>query len=270
VRDTLRRILGADAVWSAYAIADLQPEFAADCTWVVGKGPGGDEGLILLYAGLQPPLLFATGSAEAVADALRKADAASALPGAIYLSILPEHEDAVSRWYDVAGSDDLRPMVRMALEGASAGQADGGAGVVRLHGADAPRLERLFAQGGAFAPDAFDAGQIANGVFYAIEQGEGAEGEAPELLAAGGTHIVDWSAGVAAIGNFYTRPAARKQGLAALLLAAIVQDLRAGGVHLIVLNVDRRNAGARRLYERKGFVPHADFLEGTVRRVSTI
>lgn len=73
---TLRRILYSDPVWAAYAIADLQPRMADRCRWFVG---GVDEnvdgrlqtaevtGLVLLYAGFEPPILFAIGPAAAVA-----------------------------------------------------------------------------------------------------------------------------------------------------------------------------------------------------------
>lgn len=133
---------------------------------------------------------------------------------------------------------------------------------MRLVAADAPRLEALFAQGGDFAPDAFDAAQIDNGIFHAVE----VPGSA--LLAAGGTHIVDWQAGVAAVGNFYTQPKARGKGYAGALLGAIVHNLRAGGVTNIVLNVDQRNATAQRLYARHGFVKHCRFVEGCVERTT--
>ncbi|MCB0162454.1 MAG: GNAT family N-acetyltransferase, partial [Caldilineaceae bacterium] len=82
------------------------------------------------------------------------------------------------------------------------------------------------------------------------------------LLAAGGTHIVNWELGVGAIGNMYTRPDSRGRGYAGVVLAAIVNTLRAGGVDNIVLNVDQRNEPARRIYEKYGFRIHCPYVEG--------
>ena len=258
----VRRILQRDPAWAAYAIADLQPGFAEQCVWFTGENVADESGLVMLYAGLTPPILFAMGPRGAVAAALARAADAGHLPDEVYMSIREEHEAAVGHWYDLSAAwDDRRPMVRMALA-AEAAPVAAEAPVVRLVAADAPRLEALFAQGGDFAPDAFDAAQIDNGVFY------GVEGPGSELLAAGGTHIVDWQAGVAAVGNFYTQPMARGKGHAGALLGAIVHDLHAGGVTNIVLNVDQRNATAQRLYARHGFVGHCRFVEGCVERTT--
>jgi GNAT superfamily N-acetyltransferase len=85
-----------------------------------------------------------------------------------------------------------------------------------------PAVTALFAHGGAFTPDAFAAHQVESGVFYGVEDATGA------LAAVGGTHIVDYTRGLAAIGNMYTRPDCRGRGFASAVLAAIVAS-SAGG-----------------------------------------
>lgn len=255
----IRRILYRDPVWSAYAIADLNPAVAEACTWYIGEGaPNGNagEGLVMTFCAFQPPVLFATGPVDAVAHALQDA----ALPDEAYMSIRGEHEALLMNYYDFAA--DRRPMVRMVLRRSEPATVPAVEGLVRLHSDDFARLEALYAQGGAFAPDAFDAYQLASGVFYGIE------GRGGELLAAGGTHIVDWDAGIGAIGNFYTLRTARRHGYAGALLSAIVRDLSAGHVDTIVLNVDQRNVDANHLYERHGFVVHCAFVEGAGKRVT--
>jgi ribosomal protein S18 acetylase RimI-like enzyme len=150
-------------------------------------------------------------------------------------------------------------MLRMVLRRATDLSVPEVTNLVSLHSDDAARLLALYSRGGDFAPDAFDAAQIANGVFYGVEDANG------DLIAAGGTHIVDWDAGIGAIGNFYTRPDHRRKGLAGVLLHANVRDLRAGNVDTIVLNVDERNTNAAALYERHGFAVHCPFVEGVGR-----
>lgn len=252
----LRRILYDDPIWAAYAIADLQPSMIDLCTWLPAPAGNGQHGLVMLFHGMTPTVLFAMGPTDAVAHALSQAD----LPDSAAVSIRSEHEPVIAHWYDLGA--DRRPMYRMVLRRAEQLDVPEVDGLVRLHTDDAPRLERLYAGGGDFAPDAFDSAQIANGVFYGIEAATG------ELLAAGGTHIVDWDAGIGAIGNFYTRVDARRHGHASALLAAIVSDLNAGHVDTIVLNVDQRNMEANRLYERHGFIIHCPYVEGVGVRIT--
>src|SRR5512143_3876543 len=52
----VRLALAADPIWAAYALADLQPEFAADCRWMTARDAEGDA-VALIYCGLQPPVL---------------------------------------------------------------------------------------------------------------------------------------------------------------------------------------------------------------------
>ena len=134
-------------------------------------------------------------------------------------------------------------------------------GLARLGPEAADRIAALYALGGPFTPDAFAPTQVAEGVFY------GVAGEDGTLLAVGGTHIVDRTGGVAAIGNMYTHPAARGRGFAGAILAALVQTLRGEGIHTIVLNVDQRNEAGLRLYERHGFTIHCPFVEGKAIRI---
>jgi predicted GNAT family acetyltransferase len=64
-----------------------------------------------------------------------------------------------------------------------------------------------------------------------------------------------------AIGNMYTHPAQRGKGYARAVLSAIVTELQTRNVTTIVLNVDERNATARRLYEQLGFTIYCSFIE---------
>ena len=246
---TVHHILAADPVWSAYAMADLQPDFAPHCRWYTAQTDEG-AGLVLIYTGLEPPILLTVGEPGAVEEALSQID----LPPQVYLSIRDEHEPVVACWYDV--SSDRRPMYRLGLPRDVDFEFPHGASLNRLAREDAPHLRKLYAHGGDFAPDAFDPYQIDNGVFLGVEAQSG------DLIAAGGTHIVDWQQGIAAIGNMYTLPRHRGLGHGKYVLQALVASLRERDVETIVLNVDQRNAGAKRLYERNGFMVHCSFVEG--------
>ena len=253
-RDELRAILDADPVWAAYAIADLQPDYAPYCRWHVAESAQG-AGLVLFFTRLSMPVVFAMGDPGAVGAVLD----AVPRPKSVYMTLRDEHYEVASRDYDF--SADLRPMWRMRLTDPGAARTDGascrtGCSCGRWPPNDSERIRRLHAYGGPYAPDAFDVYQAESGIFFGVEAGSG------ELLAVGGTHIVDWSAGIGAIGNMYTHPAHRGEGLGTAVLRAIVGKLIAGGVANIVLNVDQRNIAAKRLYEQLGFEAYCPYLEG--------
>lgn len=56
-----------------------------------------------------------------------------------------------------------------------------------------------------------------------------------------------------------TEPAARSQGIGAALLAAVYVECRSRGIAELSVTVDAANAGARRFYERYGFVYRKEF-----------
>lgn len=245
----IREILRVDPIWSAYALADLRADLLPFCRWTVAG-----EGLVLVYTGLQPPILLTVGEPGDVADALAQAE----LPEDAYLSVREEHLPALARWYDV---QIRRVMVRMAL-GQEIDLIPTGQPLRRLVPADVPRIEALIACGGPFAPDGFAPYQVADGFFFGVEDGAGG------LAALGGTHILNFEEGVAAIGNVYTRADCRGKGYARAITSKIVAQLRAAGLPTIVLNVNSENTIARKLYDSLGFVEHCSFVEGSVKRIA--
>ena len=233
-------MLRSDPAWTVFALADLHPRFAQVCRWTVT-----DSAVILFWAGITPPILITHGPAAEVEAALAQAD----LPERVYLSVREKHLPAIQRWYDT--SVDYRPMWRMVFEG----NAVAGQGVVHLGAEDAGRIEELFAHGGDFTPDAFDPAQLADGFFWGVEVGD-------DLIAAGGTHVVDTTESVAVIGNIYTHPDHRGRGHAKAITRAITAHLQEAGIDLIALNVDQRNHTAVSLYENLGFTKYCPFVEG--------
>ncbi len=273
---TARAILSHDPVWAAYAIADLRPDMARFCRWLVAPDA---SGLALIYSGLEPPILLTIGSVAGIAAALNDAE----LPERVFLSVRPEHLPVIRRHYPQVDGDE---MLRMALQPERHVTAKSHC-VVPLSRADGQRLQTLYRHGGDFAPDGFAAYQLDDGYFWGIEDADGA------LAAAGGTHIVYMSdraapldasdslqqgdaldgvlsKGVAVIGNVYTNPECRGRGYGTAATAAIIQALRADGYRLIVLNVSERNTVARSLYEKLGFATHCHFVEGCATRIARV
>lgn len=252
----IRQLLERDRIWSVYALADLQPAFAPYCQWQVIQSDQGSA-VLLVFTALQPPILFVIGDEAAVAAGL----AISQLPERAYVTVHREHYALLSNYYTWV--ETPHPMVRMVLDRSGINSLLATAAVahppspavVRLSPADADAISALYRQGGPFTPDYFDPYQLDDGVFYGVKDEQGA------LSAVGGTHIIAWAEGMGAIGNMYTHPAHRGKGYAHAVLGAIVTELVARNVTTIVLNVDERNAVARGLYERYGFVSYCTFLE---------
>lgn len=252
-RSEIARILAADRIWSGYALADLQPRFVPHCQWSLASAEENgatQDGLVLFFDLLTPTAIVSVGAAAAVEVALQQAD----LPDAIYLNVRPEHLPAVAEYYQFPHG--TVGFYRMFLPEETPLALAGDREALHLSAQDESRLRQLYSHGGPHTPDAFDTYQLEDGVFVGVEAGDGT------LLAAGGTHIVDWEQGIAAIGNMYTHPQHRGQGHAGTVLRTIVVGLRSRRVQTIILNVDQRNTSAQRLYQRHGFRIHCPYWEG--------
>jgi len=148
--------------------------------------------------------------------------------------------------------DAPEPMLRMAVDRASFRPPARLTAVGRLGPTDLDALTDLYA---AYPGNGFQTDQLATGVFYGVRDGE-------ELLAAAGTHVISARYAIAAIGNIFTRPAARGRGFAGAVTAAVVAELLGGSCRDTILNVARANEPAQRVYRRLGFREHARHYEG--------
>jgi len=233
-------LLESDRVWCAYALADLDPHYASDCTWHVKEGAA-----VLIYAGLTPPVLFAHGDPHDAASLLDLVPA-----GRYQFTLMGIHRDLLG---DRLEPEVEKSMWRMALQpSAFPSMADSAA--VRLSSADLPKVLTLTAEH-PDRPDAFTADQLAQGVFFGLHADD-------ELVAIAGTHVLAPEFGVAAVGNVFTRPDMRGRGLGTQVTGAVVLELIEDGIQTIVLNVAMDNQPAIRVYRKLGFWPYRGYYEG--------
>ena len=247
----IRQILETDRTWAVYALADLAPEYAAFARWHIAAD--GRPGLLLLYRGFDPPVLFAHGAAEDLSALLPEiADVET-----FYISVREETTDLLrAMGYRIR---DEKRMRRMLVDPARFVPPSRTA--ERLGLADYEALARLYRDGDAAgeAPPFFDAGMLRHGVYYGIREGEA-------ILAAAGTHVLAARDSVAGIGNVYTRRDRRGRGFGAQVSGAVTAELLRSGVRTVVLNVDEGNAAAVRVYERLGFERYCEYWEGIANR----
>jgi ribosomal protein S18 acetylase RimI-like enzyme len=238
----IRRRLNIDREWSLYALADLDEAMFEHCRWwALG------DSLALVFEALEIRPLFVLGDAASTRELL------AALPvSAGYLNLKPDQLEAAEGIYRYR---ELHQMQRMFLDDLkpSAGTAEPiGAG-------DREQVERLYASGDgggiAFAPF-----QLNTGFFRGIRRGG-------ELVSVAGVHVVSRNESVAGVGNIFTRPDFRGQGLAQFVTSSVATTLKDAGIRTIGLNVELTNTAAIRVYERVGFRTHFSYFEGMADRV---
>ncbi|MEA3337505.1 MAG: GNAT family N-acetyltransferase [Chloroflexota bacterium] len=251
----LHAFLQRDPIYGAYAIGDLEDVHFSQCTWYLAESAGQGKALMLIYQGLEPPVLFCMGDVAGIAEIFRR----GMLPGTMYMSAQVEHLPIFQQRYDFR-LDRVRPMWRMTVTPERFLPVDAPIGANRtwklrcLGISDVEALVTLYSAGGAFVPDAFSPSQVPEGVFVGLEH-------AGELLAVAGTHLVAPTWAVAAVGNLYTHPAWRGRGFGQLVTTAVTRELLSRGM-LVVLNVDGDNAAAIRVYQKLGYQSYCPFFEG--------
>lgn len=240
-KSEIRRRLNRDRDWSLYALTDLDDGmFEHSDWWALG------DNLALVFQALAIRPIFVLGDTESTRALLL------ALPENIgYLNLKPHQLDAAEGIYRFR---ERHEMQRMFLDNFTTrhGTAE------PLSEKDLAEVERLYSSGEgggiAFAPF-----QLDTGFFRGIRR----DGE---LVAVAGVHAVSRNEEVAAIGNIFTHPGHRGQGLAQIVTSATATALREAGLQTIGLNVERTNTPAIRAYKRLGFRAHFDYYEGIADR----
>jgi len=239
----IRRRLNQDREWSLYALADLDDGLFEHCDWF-----GCGDGLALVFRALSIRPIFVIGDAAATRELLAELPETSG-----YLNVQRDQLDAAGEFYAFRERHEMRRMV-LADFRPRAGATE------PLTREDSGEIERLFASGDgggiAFAPF-----QLDSGFFRGIRRGG-------ELVAAAGTQVVSRNEGVAAIGNIFTHPEFRGQGLAQIVTSAVAAALQAAGIATIGLNVGDGNTAAVRAYEQVGFRTCFRYYEGPAVRVA--
>ena len=239
--EDIRKILETDRVWSAYALADLDPEFRALSEWHLHT-----DALILIYRGFNPPVLFAMGPPTELETLFQE------IPiGRYTYTLMGYCREMIHPQLKIENENHMWRMVLKPDE--FPGNTTNS--VVKLGEADLEAILELFADH-YDRPDAFAPAQLRNGIFYGLYDGD-------ELISIAGTHILSNWAGVAAIGNVFTRPDQRGKGFATRVTAAVVKESLELGIKTNILNVAMENTPALACYRKLGFWPYCGYYEGT-------
>lgn len=240
----IRRHLNTDREWSLYALADLDDGMFEHCDWW-----GLPHALALVFRAIAIRPVFVLGNAVSTKILL------GALPETTgYLNLKAHQMDAAEGIYCYRKRHEMRRMFLDAFQ-PRPGTTE------PLRAKDCSEIEHLYASGDgggiAFAPF-----QLHTGFFRGIRR----DGE---LVSVAGVQVASRSEGVAAVGNIFTRPDCRGQGLAQTVTSAVATAVREAGIQTIGLNVESTNATAIRAYERVGFRTHFSYSEGIADRLGT-
>jgi ribosomal protein S18 acetylase RimI-like enzyme len=243
-------ILNHDRAWSLYALGDLAPEELMHCEWrFTSHDP---PAVTLFYRAFDPPVFFASGSAMAVERLLDEAT----LPPTLYLHIRPEILNLVSERYQRVTTKMMQRMILrepalVDFTGVETIAVDDLKGLVELY----DNRDGKEKAGTFFSPI-----QVVNGVYFGIR-------DHGRLVAAAGTHLINRSESVAAIGNVFCLREYRGKGLGARVTSAVANSLLKEGIRTIGLNVGPENP-ATKLYQRLGFRKACSYVEGIASRIA--
>ena len=256
--ERVRRVLLHDPIATAYMLGDLDPLYSHSCTWWISSDDGKDVAVLLVYNGLSAPVVITHGAPEGIE--LIASTKLEDLPWRGHVHLSPDHLEAMQAAFSF---DRMRLMMRMGIDVENLVREVPRPGhdyapITRLGHRDTGDIVAL----SAFYPDSFfEPHQLSTGHYYGVRT-VGRDGQAGELVSVAGVHIVSRVDRIAALGNIVTHPEHRGRGLSTACTAFLAGALADEGMRLLVLNVQRENADARRVYEKLGFREHCTYLEG--------
>jgi GNAT superfamily N-acetyltransferase len=232
-RDAIREFLAGDQAYAAYALAQLEPGLFGLAEWYSASGPDG-RALLLHSRGGLGRALFTMGDPGAL-DALLRLHPG---PRFSFGSLRPVHRRTVEKYFIFTRPQQ---MVRMSISAEDFRPVEREA--VRLTGRDIAAVNRLYATEGGSST--YQARHIEEGVYFGVFIDD-------FLISIAGTHVVSPSEGVAVVGNVFTHPMYRGQGLATIATSATTTALLER-CPLVVLTVESENEPAVRAYRRLGY-----------------
>jgi RimJ/RimL family protein N-acetyltransferase len=246
--EDVRAFFERDRFLAAYALADLDPENVDQSRWWVARRGDDIVAASLLVEVLPFRPCFAMGESQALAELFRSGMTEARLILAtppngrlpIEASYRFERIDIMNRMK--LDADRFQPRVAHEITRLTVDQLDD---VIDLYG----NASRSY----------FTPARLARELYFGVYAGR-------QLVAAAGTHVRSFGAGIAAVGNVLTRLAYRNRGMATSVTSAVTEAALENHKD-VVLNVRQDNLPAISVYRRLGYDVHGPFIEGpAVRR----
>jgi ribosomal protein S18 acetylase RimI-like enzyme len=245
-REQIRALLEVRRPYAAYALGQLDPVLFRQTEWWTAARDDVSALALHSYGGLGNAT-FVMGEAVAL-DALLQLHPG---PRHAFLTCEVHHVETVDRYFEL---EHRQTMIRMQATPDGFRKSDVDA--VRLVGRDVREINALYRSDGV--PSYYTPRQIDESVYFGVRRDE-------RLVAIAGTHVISPGSGIAVVGNVYTHPQHRGQGLAQVTTSAVT-ELLLRTCREVVLSVDPTNMPAVRAYERLGYREVARLIEGAAVR----
>src|SRR5438477_2095506 len=246
--DDVRAFFERDRLIAAYALADLDPHNVDQSRWWVARRGDDIVAAALLVEVLPFRPCFAMGESQALAELFRSGMSEARL----ILATPPNGRLPIEASYRFERIDIMN---RMKVS-AERFQPRIGHTVTRL---TADELDDVIDLYGNASRSYFTPARLARELYFGVYSGR-------QLVAAAGTHVRSYGAGIAAVGNVLTRLAYRNRGMATSVTSAVTEAALEDHKD-VVLNVRQDNLPAISVYRRLGYDVHGPFIEGpAVRR----
>jgi GNAT superfamily N-acetyltransferase len=233
-------------VWAGYALADLDDAMFDRTRWLVDEETGA---LLLVFLWGDPPGAGATAMAFGPGDPLPDLLRAASLPAQFDLHVPLAAAGALEGL--VRGPLPVYVRLGVRRGGLAPAPAVEGLALRPLTPDDVPAARAVYA---TYPGNVFDPARVVPGPYLGAWAGEA-------LMAVAGTHVRSARLRAAALGDVVVLPAWRRRGVGAWLTGALAARLLEEA-DLVVLNVERENAAARRAYARVGFGEGVEYVEG--------
>jgi len=234
--ELIQERLEKDRYWTAYAIADLEPEHFQNTTWFQAAD---GSGLTLLYRGFSMPLVFCIEGTLHLDSILDEID--DILGQQVRsITVSPAMASQIKDHYKISS---VRILIRMALKKPCFCPVQEIYKTTLLTPTHLNLLKELYRED---PPEFFLDRMIEEGIYYGIFEDN-------HLIAVAGTHVLSLNHGIGMLGNIYTRADKRNHGYASHVTGAVSRRLIDLGIDTIALNVVEENHAAIRVYERLGY-----------------
>lgn len=234
-----------------YPLGDLDDFFWPYTTWYALKNTQGIQQLVLLYGGLDLPILLGIVEDDNVAlDNMRSLLQAiiPLLPRRFYALLSRDVAIVFANGYQTVPHGKHYKMALLHQENLKTTDIST---VVTLTPSDLPALQSLYRIG--YPGNWFDAHLLQTGCYFGIWRGS-------NLVSAAGVHVYSARYKIAVLGNVATHPDARGHGLATAVCAKLCAWLSPTTEH-IGLNVKADNTSAIACYQKPGFERLAEYHE---------
>src|SRR5438132_4386868 len=246
--DDVRAFFERDRLIAAYALADLDPENVDQSRWWVARRGDETVAAALMVEVLPFRPCFAMGEPAALAELFRSGMTEARL----ILATPPSGRLPIEASYRFERIDVMHRMVVDLVRF----QPRTNQTITRL---TVDELDDVIDLYGNASRSYFTPKRLERELYFGVYVGR-------QLVAAAGTHVRSYTAGIAAVGNVLTRLAYRNRGMATSVTSAVTEA--ALEVHKdVVLNVRQDNKPAVSVYRQLGYEVHGPFVEGpAVRR----